>query len=303
MRGVVENFTFIDTDADFDDWNTDLTQTGSGVRCSTVRQVNLGNVSLRIDRTNVAHTARCSLLSGKCILFFPPTSRGQTSWCGRALPPGSVILVPPGQHLVKTQTANSMGLELHISTDLVVETGISLEMLLTGRGSQQVAFWEPGPEVSALRRQIEALGKATAPLNLQRDKSVAEMIGNTLSGADCHLLRPSRRHETALAAMELIGRETKDELRVQTIACRLGVSERALEYSLRDVCGVSPHRFIKHRKLQHVRKQIVTTDATVTSAFSEVGVSNFGYFAGQYRHLFGESPSETARSRRHQSTA
>src|SRR4051794_24752952 len=76
----------------------------------------------------------------------------------------------------------------------------------------------------------------------------------------------------------------------------LGVSASALAEAFRAVLTVSPHRFLKLRRLAMVRAALMdrTKDRLLikTIALSH-GFWHLGQFAHDYRTVFGEIPSET----------
>ncbi len=79
--------------------------------------------------------------------------------------------------------------------------------------------------------------------------------------------------------------------------CRwAGVGQRTLEYAFRDQLGVTPVRYVKLLRLNRAHRLLRRTspaDETVTSIALACGFTELGRFAGDYRRLFGESPSQT----------
>lgn len=79
--------------------------------------------------------------------------------------------------------------------------------------------------------------------------------------------------------------------------CRVAeVSERTLQYAFKDVFDISPQEFITRRRLHAVRHALLTCDRRSTfvgQIAMDHGFFELGYFAGSYRRLFGELPSET----------
>ena len=78
------------------------------------------------------------------------------------------------------------------------------------------------------------------------------------------------------------------------------VSERTLEYAFREHLGVTPVRYLKLRRLMLARRRLlnpIRAENSVTDIVGECGVYELGRFAGEYRKLFGELPSETLRRR------
>jgi AraC family ethanolamine operon transcriptional activator len=75
-------------------------------------------------------------------------------------------------------------------------------------------------------------------------------------------------------------------------------SRRTLEYSFRDYFGTSPKRFIKALKLNAARNDLLAGSygsERVVEIASGLGFTHMGQFSTDYRHMFGEKPSETLR--------
>lgn len=88
---------------------------------------------------------------------------------------------------------------------------------------------------------------------------------------------------------------------IPTLCDVAGVSERTLEYAFRERFGLTPVRYLKLRRLNLVHRRLETPDPeceSVTEVALACGFYDLGRFAGDYRELFDELPSETlARSR------
>jgi AraC family ethanolamine operon transcriptional activator len=78
-----------------------------------------------------------------------------------------------------------------------------------------------------------------------------------------------------------------------------GVGERQLQRAFHTVYGLGPRRFFKLRRLHAARQVLMhaTPDTTVAAVASAHGFFDPGRFAGDYRGLFGESPSATLGAR------
>lgn len=76
-----------------------------------------------------------------------------------------------------------------------------------------------------------------------------------------------------------------------------GVSARALFDGFQRFRGTSPMNYVRTVRLHRVREDLLRAQPgeTVTSIASRWGFFQFGRFAGQYRRLFGELPSDTLR--------
>ena len=75
------------------------------------------------------------------------------------------------------------------------------------------------------------------------------------------------------------------------------VSERTLRTVFQEFYGISPRRFLHLRRLHKARKALLQRNGglTIAQIASSLGFWDLGRFAGDYRRVFGESPS-TSRS-------
>jgi AraC family ethanolamine operon transcriptional activator len=83
--------------------------------------------------------------------------------------------------------------------------------------------------------------------------------------------------------------------------CRASdVSERRIRHAFYDCYGMSPTAYLRIAALNEVRQALLeetTASDAVSRAASDFGFWHLSRFAGQYRALFGESPSATFANR------
>jgi transcriptional regulator GlxA family with amidase domain len=87
---------------------------------------------------------------------------------------------------------------------------------------------------------------------------------------------------------------------------RFGVSERTLRAAFHDVLGRSPKQYVLEQRLRAAHAALCAADprsTTVTDVAMTYGFFELGRFAGRYRHVFGEPPSQTLRQALPQITA
>jgi AraC family ethanolamine operon transcriptional activator len=78
----------------------------------------------------------------------------------------------------------------------------------------------------------------------------------------------------------------------------VGVSERSLRNAFYDVRGMSPKRCAVLARLNEARRALRDAGAArgaVTAIAMDYGFFELGRFAGTYKAVFGETPSETLR--------
>lgn len=75
-----------------------------------------------------------------------------------------------------------------------------------------------------------------------------------------------------------------------------GVSERTLQYAFQEKFGLTPKAYIQAYRLNQVRKRLRVSSRVnhgVVDAANRWGFWHMGQFAGDYRRMFSELPSET----------
>jgi AraC family ethanolamine operon transcriptional activator len=76
------------------------------------------------------------------------------------------------------------------------------------------------------------------------------------------------------------------------------VSRRTLQYSFQEVLGINPVRFLRAMRLNGVRRDLKSGSrpaASVQDIAARWGFWHLGHFVTDYKRMFGELPSETAR--------
>lgn len=94
---------------------------------------------------------------------------------------------------------------------------------------------------------------------------------------------------------------TTEPITVGDLCEKLNISRRMLNYCFLEVFGTNPVQYLRTLRLNGVRRELRECSGS-TSAIRDIA-SNWGFwhlsrFAGEYRELFGELPSDTLRSLR-----
>jgi AraC-like DNA-binding protein len=88
---------------------------------------------------------------------------------------------------------------------------------------------------------------------------------------------------------------------IAMLAATLRVSVRTLENAFISATGISPKKYLLHRRLNRARQALLAAEPlgqdTVTSIALGLGFTELGRFAVRYRQFFGESPSQTLHTR------
>ena len=126
-----------------------------------------------------------------------------------------------------------------------------------------------------------------------------EVLGSYLDAVDPE---PWQRPETprkdlARRAEAFIRSSLRDPTRIDDICSAVNASTRALHNAFKQVYGIPPKSYQKALRLAAVRQELLQGRAGTTVSATAVrwGFFQFGYFAMDYRRMFGEGPRETLR--------
>jgi AraC family ethanolamine operon transcriptional activator len=101
-------------------------------------------------------------------------------------------------------------------------------------------------------------------------------------------------------ALAFIRRQDGLNSQVEDLCRAIDIAERSLLRAFHKFFGMGPTQYMKLRRLNRVHCELQAPDCketTVTGVMTRCGVTELGRFAGAYRELFGESPSETLKRR------
>lgn len=148
---------------------------------------------------------------------------------------------------------------------------------------------EDAPEIIAHPEAARGLEQALI-------EAVVGCLGAGEVGADRSALR---RHAMILRRFRRAVEENPDQpLYIPELCQAIGVSDRTLRICCQEQLGMGPKRYLLLRRMHLARRAIrenAPPAATVTEIATRYGFWQFGRFAGQYKSLFGKSPSATLR--------
>jgi transcriptional regulator GlxA family with amidase domain len=110
-------------------------------------------------------------------------------------------------------------------------------------------------------------------------------------------LPASRGRRLANEAAAWLRRHLEEDLTINELCHALNVRERTLHAAFGEHMGTSPKAYFKELRLEAARSDLLLADrgARVTDVALRWGFLHFGWFAHDYRHCFGETPSATLR--------
>ena len=111
-----------------------------------------------------------------------------------------------------------------------------------------------------------------------------------------------RHHSLIMRRFRRAVEENPDQpLYIPELCSAIGVSDRTLRVCCQEQLGLSPKRYLVLRRMHQARRALRDGSpgvTTVTEIATQYGFWQFGRFAGEYKSLFGETPSATLHRRR-----
>ncbi len=179
--------------------------------------------------------------------------------------------------------------------------GAALPATLAGRCLRARGEAERRATVATWVRWLSAGLRDPASL---RDPAVAARLESEVLGSllDAIVLesdeRPQRpRRELALRAEALIRERLAEAPSIDDICAALRTSPRSLHASFQTVFGIPPKAYQRALRLSAVRRDLLAArpGTTVSEVAMRWSFLQLGYFAGDYRRMFGEGPRDTLR--------
>jgi len=123
------------------------------------------------------------------------------------------------------------------------------------------------------------------------------MVRCLTEGKFSNMTAADRRHHVIIAKFrEFLEANPDKPLYLPEICAAVGAAERTLRVACEQHVGMGPVRYLALRRMHLVRRallQAIPSTTTVTRIAADHGFWEMGRFSGNYRALFGETPSAT----------
>lgn len=149
----------------------------------------------------------------------------------------------------------------------------------------------------ALARQGQPQRLADPMFGQRLEAAVAEALAGQLAVAQTRRVAAAQRRQLARRAEDYLRANEFRPVSIAELCAAVGAPERTLHHACREHFGLPPIALLRVRRLHRARRQLLDRGraTTVTATATDWGFDHLGEFAVAYRHLFGESPSQTLR--------
>ncbi|HEY7287683.1 MAG TPA: helix-turn-helix domain-containing protein [Vicinamibacterales bacterium] len=255
------------------------------------------NTVVQIAREDVAVVRRLRVPRKRWALIVPITVSPSARWNASSIRPQDALICAPGTECFAFDPA---GTRFAVIT---VETGSAAARRLLTLGA------DCAPSGVATLREEDAWSLANALVMLAtRLRTRGTDIGRLLRGCLARAVPRNMQIEAAVGRSEIVRRVEEfcrqhvgEPLSIAKLSSVAGVSERSLRNAFYDVYTTSPKRYLKLWQLHRVRRALRSAtgeEGTVTDVATLHGFYELGRFAGEYKALFGEAPSQTLQKAR-----
>jgi len=272
---------------------------------ATLAEESVGGAAILRERWSCGMRVSCDRSPGYRAFTLPLELTGDVIWCGATLARGSVLRVDEPWEISTSGRFEYIAFAVNAAALEEVEDQLSESGCRRGRsGNAVLAMGRTEALNRRLRSRLAALGEArphSAAADLAAEDLLhlaAKLSAAPPSGKVERVSPPSRRRAAVRRIESYLEAHRGDLPSIPTLCSIAGVGERTLEYAFREQVGTTPVRYLKIRRLNGVRRELSAREVgprDVATAAHRWGFLELGRFAGEYRSLFGELPSETLR--------
>jgi AraC family ethanolamine operon transcriptional activator len=273
--------------------------------CGRWTTVRFDSVVAQFASQDIAVARRVRVPAGRWAFMVPLAVPGAARWNGHPVGADDVVVCPP--------RSDCLAFDPPLTQFAIITAGVTTALIKAARALLESDA--AGPVVAACGCQALALRDRLTSVRDHAEsgtRSAVSDTGYTLAERLTACLEQSMAaHDEAPAgsrsrivcrAEEFFRSHVSEGVSVAQLSTVAGVSERSLRNAFYDVYTTSPKRYMKLWQLHQVRRalraaQVAT--ATVTEVATCHGFYELGRFAGAYKSLFGEAPSETLSKARH----
>jgi len=285
----------------------ELTVTERGDFIADLTRIDLHRVGIQRFSDNLPLISHITGWSGRAIFAFRTRSGPSLLSSGAEMLPTNIVRYSEGQSYFR----RSAGFALYGSISMPVQEIVSVGAAMTGLDltppERPLVVTPPTAAITKLQRLHAAAGQLAqdvpeviahpeAARGLEQTL-IEALVGCLGQGAADEDRVAQRQHSLVMRRFRRALEEDPSQALYITELCKMiGVSDRTLEVCCQEQLGMGPKRYLLLRRLHLARRALreAAPDATtVSDVATRYGFWHFGRFAGEYRSLFGESPSAT----------
>ena len=308
----LESRDFMEMEHALSAWDHRYRQISPGAFQGSLLHTQVGSLGIFRNRWESAIHYRGVAPEGTIALGFTLAQSGEGRWMGQRMGPDDMIVAGCGAE------GEYLSAPLWDSVVFAIPEAVLAQQIADITHDDPRNFIVHGiarltPQVSAQVRQAamayldaaaRSLVRPDAPSPLpEMAKSIIELMAHALVS-----VQPPRAPKQSLNRQRQLIRTAEDycahnkdqPLRISRLCREIDVSERTLRDAFHNLTGMSPLAYLKTEQLNRVYRTLHNADPAevlIKQIAYRNGLRHVGQFCGDYKHLFGELPSETLQRR------
>jgi AraC-like DNA-binding protein len=302
---IVDSIDLDDYRAQPGNWNVQVNQLSKGIFRSLVRSIQLPGITVYDNHWDapcqvIGQSPDDWLMLGAIVT----SGRAGAHWCGKRLDQVVFACTSPDKEMEFNTEQRVHDVVILIRPGLFQQT-CGLEAVEFVKKHQSLRF-DVLSGSALVELVLDLLQRCETQPQLLQQPAIAAGVRSDLLRAleECFVgffqqdvSTPGIREEAFHAAV-LHATHTPLQTSAWHMAQAAGVSQKTLEVAFQECIGMTPGRYLALVRLNRVHHQLALGRAgelSVTNESRAWGFSHPGRFAGAYRQLFGELPSQTLR--------
>ena len=269
----------------------------------------LGRIVLQSGAAGGATIADGVSQSGSFVFFLRNSGHSHPmSLNGEAVTINDIAVFPPGKPFAVMCRGPHKWISISVPLEVLEEAGFSRAQLhALGAAASLIRVLHPLARqlVAAATYAMELIQSTPISADASRYRNIERALladlftAITHSDASAHAsTRQINRSLDRIVRQALAFLRTQDgqDHHVEYLCRAIDVAERSLLRAFHKFFGIGPTQYLKLRRLNNVHYALRASgckETTVTGVLTGCGVTELGRFAGAYKALFGECPSET----------
>ena len=285
----------------------ELTVTEPGDFIAKLIRIDLHRLSMQRFSDNLPLISHITGWSGRAVFAFRTRSGPSLLSSGAEMLPTNIVRYSEGQSYFRRSAGFALYGSISMPVAEIVSVGAAMAGLDLTPPEHPLVLTPPPSAMTRLQRLHSAAGQLAedvpeviahpeAARGLEQ-RVIEALVGSLHQGAAGEDRAAQRNHSLVMRRFRrALEEDPSQPLYIAELCKMIGVTDRTLEVCCQEQLGMGPKRFLLLRRLHLARRTLRETapDATTVSGVAtQYGFWHFGRFAGEYRCLFGESPSAT----------
>jgi AraC family ethanolamine operon transcriptional activator len=289
-------------------WNQTYNQLSGGAFSGELCEAELGSVYVFREKTSQSLHQVGALPDGLIAIGIPLSIPGAAKFCGQSCD-GRQAHIFSGSNGFEYQTPNGLDMAGVVIPIAILHAVMLADEFETLELNAQRARLKPiQPAVQQKLRllltgavetlQSGQIGSAAPALSGAFAADAARAVIACLSPDDSEQplsLSETRCRAVVRDAQNLVLEQANNNLTIEDICRSLDISRRTLQTCFQRTLGIRPAQYLRAVRLNAARRTLKQC-GSVTEAATAWGFWHFGRFAQDYKAMFAEAPSQTART-------